>query len=220
MGVMFHLRDRSLNLASSRAALDRLSAGVVLSDADGRVTFENLAARRLLDRADTLTREREPGAPHARISTVTDLAGIRRRLRQAVERAAQSLDDDLEHFSEALIVTERDGRPRLVIHVAPLSRPDGFEGIDPDACSIAFVYGLACASGLSNGMARDALRLTEAESRVAIGLFAGGDVADLASRLGISVPTARTHLRHIFEKAGVSRKSDLLKLLLALASVR
>jgi DNA-binding CsgD family transcriptional regulator len=39
-----------------------------------------------------------------------------------------------------------------------------------------------------------------------------GGVPEVAEALGISVPTVRTHLQHIFAKTNTSRQADLVKI--------
>jgi DNA-binding CsgD family transcriptional regulator len=57
--------------------------------------------------------------------------------------------------------------------------------------------------------------LTHAETRI-IGLLASDLSLDAAAAaLGISRTTARTHLKHIFEKTGTNRQSQLIKLVLS-----
>lgn len=56
-------------------------------------------------------------------------------------------------------------------------------------------------------------RLTAAESRVLTQLADGLGVADIAAANGVSVHTVRTHLKHLFEKTGTGRQSDLIRLL-------
>ena len=55
-------------------------------------------------------------------------------------------------------------------------------------------------------------RLTEAEMRVIAELVDGTRPAEFAQRHGISVHTVRTHLRNIFDKTGLRRQSDLIRL--------
>jgi DNA-binding CsgD family transcriptional regulator len=55
--------------------------------------------------------------------------------------------------------------------------------------------------------------MTEAESRLAVRLASGGSVAEAASKLGISYETARTTLKRIFPKVGVTRQSELTAVL-------
>jgi DNA-binding CsgD family transcriptional regulator/PAS domain-containing protein len=219
MGVMFHLRDDALKVASSRAALDRLAAGVLLLDGDGRIVFENAAARIALDRGGPIVRAPDPrfGAPG--LAAASSTVGLRDRLSRAVRRALEPLDaNDADHFADAIVVDAADGRPGYVVHVAPLPQPNGFGAGSGAARAIVFLYDLARGPGPSEALLQRALGLTPAEARVAGEIFRGGDVPEIAVRLGVALPTARTHLRNIYEKAGVSRKADLLKLLLAIGS--
>ncbi|WP_219218552.1 helix-turn-helix transcriptional regulator [Variovorax boronicumulans] len=55
-------------------------------------------------------------------------------------------------------------------------------------------------------------RLTQAERRLADALVDGLTLAEFAERHGISVHTVRTHLRNIFDKTGLSRQADLIRL--------
>jgi DNA-binding CsgD family transcriptional regulator len=58
-------------------------------------------------------------------------------------------------------------------------------------------------------------RLTPAETRL-LGLL-GQDFSlrDAAAALGITMPTARSHLQRIFEKTHTNRQSQLMKLILS-----
>lgn len=52
-------------------------------------------------------------------------------------------------------------------------------------------------------------RMTAAERRIAQEVVEGGTAEDLALRLGLSVQTVRTHIRHIYSKVGVSSREGL-----------
>lgn len=55
-------------------------------------------------------------------------------------------------------------------------------------------------------------RLTDAELRLTAALVDGATLADFAERHGVSVHTVRTHLRNIFDKTGLHRQADLIRL--------
>ena len=59
--------------------------------------------------------------------------------------------------------------------------------------------------------------LTASEARVAARLVGGATLRHAAADLGISVNTARVHLRIIFQKTGASRQSELVALMASLA---
>jgi DNA-binding CsgD family transcriptional regulator len=54
--------------------------------------------------------------------------------------------------------------------------------------------------------------LTPAESRVAMHIIDGGDIASYALEAGVSPGTARSQLKSIFAKTGVNRQSALVLL--------
>src|SRR4029079_17189697 len=55
-------------------------------------------------------------------------------------------------------------------------------------------------------------KLPSAEMRVLMMIVQLGGVREVAPALGISEPTVKTHLQHIFEKTGTSRQAELVKL--------
>ena len=57
--------------------------------------------------------------------------------------------------------------------------------------------------------------VTLTEAKVAAVLMQGRAVEEAATVLGISVNTARTHLKHIFSKTATTRQGDLISLLLS-----
>jgi DNA-binding CsgD family transcriptional regulator len=58
------------------------------------------------------------------------------------------------------------------------------------------------------------LSLTPAETRIAIALFKGQSVEAYAKEAGISINTARWHVKQIYAKTGVKRQTELIRMLL------
>jgi DNA-binding CsgD family transcriptional regulator len=56
--------------------------------------------------------------------------------------------------------------------------------------------------------------LTPAETRIAIALFNGQTVETYAKETGISINTARWHVKQIYAKTGVKRQTELIRVLL------
>jgi DNA-binding CsgD family transcriptional regulator len=63
-----------------------------------------------------------------------------------------------------------------------------------------------------------ALNLTRSESRVVFGLVSGGSVDEAAETAGVSISSARTYLKNVFAKTGVSRQAELVRLVLLAAA--
>ena len=70
------------------------------------------------------------------------------------------------------------------------------------------------------GMIGQLLGLTPTESRVAVGLAEGKTVPDVAAASGRAEGTVRIHLKRVHRKLGVSRRADLVRLVLSVAERR
>lgn len=57
---------------------------------------------------------------------------------------------------------------------------------------------------------RDRYQLTATEARFAQELMSGKSVEEICSELGIQVTTARTHLKHLFQKTNTGRQAELV----------
>ena len=63
-----------------------------------------------------------------------------------------------------------------------------------------------------------AFKLTPAELRVLLAMVALGSVPEVAAALGVADTTIRTHVGRLFEKTGVRRQADLVKLVTGYAA--
>ena len=56
--------------------------------------------------------------------------------------------------------------------------------------------------------------LTHAEAAFAVEICAGDGLQAAADRRGVSLATARTHLSRVFQKTGVGRQAELVRLIM------
>ena len=196
-----HFELRSIAWKSSLAvrAVDRLSAGVVITESDGRIVEINAAAERIAQRGDGLAIRNG----HLRPARAFEAA----RLAKLIENAAGK--DGVATPAAYMSIGRNDERLPYVLSVGPLtgdlaanSRPCVLvliadpEGQSPSGQDLAALFGL-----------------TPAESRIAAGLIAGRKLNEIAAECGVRITTARTHLRSISKKVGVSRQTDLIRAL-------
>src|SRR5215472_5840266 len=173
---------------------DLLPQGVIVCDARARVLFANRVAQALLEDGDGLAlgnggelRGRMPGETAA--------------LRRLVAAAAGALEVEA---GGALRVSRESGET-LPLLVCPL-RAGG---------AVVFVGDQASPIRRAQLAIRRWYGLTAAEARLATALAEGATLEQAALALEITRNTARTHLKHIFEKTGTNRQSALVRLLLA-----
>lgn len=219
MGVMFHLRDSEWRIAANEAALDRLGSGVVLVDAARKVQFANQQAQGFFVRADTLLLGSVGSATPLQMRLHQRLAPFERSFQQAITQALQPLEQDVtEHFSQALLLPADDGRPACVVHAVPLARSHSFASGGSHAKAIVFLYDLQSVASVEPTLLCDLFGMTQAEARTALQLTLGGNIDQMAARLGIAPSTFKTQLQAAYMKSSTGRQADLLKLLLALAT--
>jgi DNA-binding CsgD family transcriptional regulator len=202
------LIGKTLNLKQAEAAcfsdiLDGLSAGMVLVDVHGRIVHANAAGNAILDAADFLR------AAGGRL--VASDASINAALR-AILLAADAGDAVLGIKGIALPLTAHDGE-RYVAHVLPLtSGARRYAGIAYNAVAALFIRKTALETCAPPEVIGEMYKLTPTELRVLLAIVDVGGVPEVATALGVAVTTIKTHLSRLFDKTGVTRQADLVKL--------
>lgn len=187
------------------AALDASAAAVALLDKTGEVRFLNRAMRRIVEEGDGLRLR-------GQTLVATDLTGSM-RLQGAVGQAlVDSAQARLEPRALALFLPRPQKRERLavaVMAVAPF-------GAEPGAAAVV-VHAIDPTADLTTwvGPACHAHGLSPAESGLVLQLLTGASLTEAAETLRVKEQTARTYLKQIFGKTGVSRQSDLIRVMMA-----
>jgi DNA-binding CsgD family transcriptional regulator len=207
--VIGKLIDLNRQQAAALAdTLDGLHAGAFLVDADGRLVHANTSANDMLNDGNVL---------HANGRLVAFDAKGDQELHD-IFTAARDGDAALGGKGVAVQLTARNG-DQFVTHVLPLTTGARRKaGIPYSAVAAVFVQ----RAGNDTPPSLDALaaryQLTPSELRVLIAIIDIGGVPEVAAALNLSQATVRTHLRHVFEKTGVRRQADLVKLIASQSS--
>lgn len=194
------LDHRSDDLAEASAAV---SHGIVITE-NGRTVYANGAAERILCSADGLRidngniRACPPGADA--------------QLARGIARAT-SLDSP-DVWGGSFLCPRSGGRRPYVVHVLPIEPNcitahrrqrvmivivDPERQPEPPATLLRRLYGL-----------------TKSEALVAVLVMRGEGLGPIADELSVSLTTVKTHLRHVFDKTGVHRQAELVRLLVTL----
>lgn len=183
------------------AVLDQLPQGIVVVNARGRVLFVNRSAERLLKAQNGLW----IGAEGLRALRAEETA----RLRELLQRAAETVAGNGGHPGGVMRIS-RLGGPPLRISVAPLDL--GANGSPAHAAAMVTIAAPAeGAAPIDAARLQEWFGFTRAEARLAAALAAGKSVQEFAGETGVSLNTARTHLKNAFAKAGVKRQAALVR---------
>lgn len=189
--------------------LDTLAAAMFLVDARGRLVHLNLSGHDMLAEAKVL--KAMSGRLHAVDAQADQALGD-------IFATAPVGDLTLGRRGVALPLKARDGE-RYVANVLPLTTGTRRKaGISYAAVAVVFVRKAAPdLPTLPEAVAQE-FHLTPAEIRVLFSIVDVGGVPEVASILGISDNTVRTHLQHVFEKTETNRQTELVKLVAGYSS--
>jgi len=184
-----------------RQAINRLSCGLVLCDAEARPSWANQAAERAFRDQDALwlTQGRLTGASTAQTQA------LRRTIAEAAQdaRAPRSRE-------QCLALKARDGSGLQVLVVA-LERE---VSVEPRAGSSEVLVMFSSAGAvpvLAPTLVGALFALSPAESRLAVALCEGRTVNEYAATHGVSVGTARFQLKQVLAKTQAPRQSELVR---------
>ena len=197
-------------LIKANNVLDLIEFGLVLFGADGSMVFANAAARRIFDRRDGLTLEKNGIA-------IADRAAQRQfhELLGALTRP----ETPLSARAGAVVQVPR---PALEKPYSLLAVPMNASNPALDNVGVAFLlFDPSAKPTTAIDLFAASYNLTRTEARLAAELARGVSLDEYSQRQGVTRNTVKTHLRSIFAKTDTSRQSELVGLLLrSLAGIR
>jgi len=212
---MLDCRVSLVSLCRLQAALiDQLAVGIVITDWRRRVVSYNRAAHEMLSECglmgtlDAMLRETSANG-HRSIAAAIDVA---------LHHPTSDLTDAVGYFQVDL---PPQGPALRGYAIRLVGVAGGSETRQADGAAI-FVHDPERRAPTERHLRR-MFHLTAAEARVASLIVEGYPVAEAAEELHISVHTVRTQLKSIFAKTGVSRQTDLIRIVttgLGLLAVR
>jgi len=204
-----------IDLSQAEAAtfadiLDGLSPAIFLVGAEGQIIHGNATGRSVLDKGDFLR------SVHGRL-TASD-PQVDQALHEALLAAGKSGPDIVDRGC-AFPLKGRSGE-RYVAHVLPLTVGERRKaGAASSVVAALFVRKAELEAEPPSKVIGKTYKLTPTELRVLRAIVNVGGVRQVAGNLGVADTTIKTHLGRLFEKTGVSRQADLVKLVAGYSSV-
>jgi PAS domain-containing protein len=200
------LRRAFLALDRRNAALaeacDRVAAGYVGVDPEGRILFANEAARRLSSRDDGLGLDRNGRLYAAR--------------REANQRLAELAANVAAGGAGGLAHVPRPKGGAYAVMVAPLFLDGGIDKERRQKRGTLFVIHDPLARLPSSPqLIAELFRLPPGSAALLAALVAGEELKDYAERTGISMNTVRFHLKTAYARTGAHRQTELVRLIIA-----
>jgi DNA-binding CsgD family transcriptional regulator len=184
--------------------VEQLAVGAILLDEHGLFLQANQLAGQILAEKDGLQiRQR-----HLELSDLQPS----RELQDIIQRVLATGRNNAPTVVEALRARRPSGRPDLGLLVRLMPQYEWSEGQHAPAIAV-FISDPGQRGEPSEQTLTQLFGLTRAEAALATQLSRGLQLQDAAEVLNISPHTARTQLKAIFAKTGVSRQAELVRLL-------
>ena len=208
------LVGRAMDLKTFEAKIfadlvESLSVAICLVGEAGQIVHANRAARGMIE-ADGVV-----GSVGGRL-IVRD-GGANTALTDAISSASRG-DGAVGTRGIALPITTKAGEHHIA-HVLPLTSGRRSEtGALLAAVAAVFVCKAEPSAPSAPELVAKIYKLTPTELRVLLGIVEIGGVPKVADALGIAETTVKTHLERLFDKIGVSRQADLVKVVASVSN--
>lgn len=186
--------------------VNRMLLGIVSFDQNGAILETNQEARRILAEKD--------GIWLAGNNLGVESSQEGRELQRMIRAAIADNSGDASAVVEAMSVSRPSGRSKLgvLVRAIPIGRYS--ESKHRPAAAVFLRDSEANAAQPSQELVRRLFGLTRMEAQLALLLAEGFTLDEAAEKMNVRRNTARTHLRSIFCKTGVTRQTMLVRLLL------
>ena len=186
---------------SLHAAIDRVPIGMMMLSAEGCVLFANDEAERLLSVHEGI-------AWGCNGQLLFESAVSRHQFLEIMER----LTSVTNGTPTSLLLVRRSVASTPPVHILHLCALPPRMSVVPSTRCVAFLCPVTRGDFgvLEMRMIQIVLDLTPAEARVVVELRRNCNVEAVAIALAVAPSTVRTHLKHVYEKTGLRKQSELL----------
>ena len=190
-------------VSTLEGAFDLANTAIVILDRQGRVVRLNKSAESLLSAREGLTiRE-----GYLQTASAAEHAAMKVLVRRVIAGRCKG-----ELYPGGSMLVTRPRRRPLALTVAPLISLN--TAPPPGAAAILFIYDPDSRVRPPMDLLREGYQLTAAEARVAVLLFEGRSVSEVAKSGDVKVNTVRQQLKSIFRKTGTRHQAELIRLLM------
>lgn len=211
MRLSRQFQEVSLYRSIANLSMDRVAASMIVVDAIGRVKFANSSAMDVLSEGKVLKTGASDYIQTSTYNQTQELLGL---------ITSSTCGDTIDASSSGgyMMLNTHNGKQMLAM-IAPLGR--GFQkqmGL-VEAWSLQKKYAVIFLTDpnlqvrLPSELLMMQFGLTKTEAALAVHIHAGGAIADYCDIRYVTLNTARTQLKTIFHKTGVTRQGELVALL-------
>ena len=205
-----HFNNLTSQQKTLTAVLNSAPRGIVTLGQNGQVTYKNSEAKRILSQGDGV------GLAEDSLHFVDRKA--RNKFTDFFESIHQHDEEQTEQPRLSTVIRRRSNKPpyQMMAYTLPFKHIQAALNED-EALAIVIIQDPTTNLQLRVELLQTFYNLSSAEARLAVALYKGNALPAAAASLHISINTARSQLRAIFKKIGVTSQAMLLQELTASA---
>lgn len=186
--------------------LDKMEVGCVLLDSDGLFVSANDSAQKIIQLGTLIKKSGGQLVLSGRAAS--------RKFREAVKLAVVASQQRITSQSGVCIGVDGCGlAPSMELVVKPF-HGDWFSSVEKSPAAAVFIHvNRVSDQPVDSRALSDVYGFTKKEATLAALLGSGHSIGEVADQMSISVNTAKTHLRGVYEKTGLNRQSQIVGLL-------
>lgn len=192
-------------------ALTRFMIGLVILGPDGRVSYLNPVAERLITH--------HPGLKIVNGKPSAHYPEENHRLQALISKQLQVDTSGVGNRTEAIGVHHPDREMNMNILISPLKSGDQLGSTQPGSLAL-YLSDPDSTLNLPASALQSLYSMTPREADVAISLANGLSPSQISTQHGVSVDTVRSHLKSVYSKMGVNKQQDVIRVLLTSAPVQ
>lgn len=189
------------NLLSN--ALNHINSPTLLINKFGKILFINPLAEQLITQHDGICIKNN----HILILSERENKYLKQLIHQATDK------NSFHQQGGAMNFKPPGKQTTLSILISPVNPDKVNMDIQSSECAILILSSQQQQPSISDKLLSDLYKLTPAEARLSVELCKGFTINEISERFSLSKNTLRTQLRHCFNKTGVSRQIELIRLI-------
>lgn len=204
LGLYVRLSQLDTSVAGLQSAFDAFDQAVFGVRADGSVLFMNSSATGLVSKGQTIYMK----GNRLHMRSAGDEQNFQKLLMQSSDRGLFAVSG-----GGAMLAHAADNQALQVV-MMPYFANAGCAS--QTLASLVFVNNPLQQNATRVDLLRMLYKLTPTEARIAESIARGMEITAIAAMMGSKAETVRVHVKKVFQKTGVNRQVDLVRLVLAL----
>ena len=196
--------------------LNKMTAGILLLDFQGRIRFANPNAEKLMQSRNLLSISRNNN-----LKTRQDdkLPALQQLINSAIKTGLREKQDFSLTAGGVISLKDHQEKQRLMLTITPLSEMTGYQDLSSDGIAASiFITDPLGRRALSHRILKHSYLLNQRECEVCESFLNTGTITKVAEEMDLTTETIRYYLKSIYDKTRQRSQAELMRFLMGLST--